>query len=76
MLHRTQVSHTGEEHAGSVWRLPWQHTQEGPCHLGVMSTLDSEATGDRKAVSDANAIVPHSRNRSSSSWVGPAQSEL
>lgn len=39
-----QVKSTGEVHAGNVWQLPWQQTQEGPCCLGVMSLLDSEAT--------------------------------
>lgn len=33
--HRAQVKCAGEVHIGSVWRLPWQQTQEHPCCLGV-----------------------------------------
>lgn len=34
-------------------RLPWQQLQEGPLHLGVMSSLDLEA--DLKVISNASS---------------------
>lgn len=39
----TQMRHTGVTHIGCVQQLSWQQAQEGPCGLGVMSSLDSEA---------------------------------
>ena len=36
------TGHMGEAYAGSVWQFTWQQTQDGPCHLGMMSLLGSE----------------------------------
>lgn len=38
----THRGDTGEAWAESVQGKPWQQTQEGLCHLGVSSSLDSE----------------------------------
>jgi hypothetical protein len=43
-MHQHSQRCIGEVHIESVWQLPWQQPQGGPCRLEVTSSLDLEVT--------------------------------